>query len=812
MMKTSKVIKDFGIRTIAGYAFVICAVFILSVYSAKAATFTVSSTNDAGPGSLRQAILDANINAGADTITISVAAFSTITPLSPLPQITDTVNIGSGTRVTLNGSMAGATAYGLRVSAPNCFVQGFIINSFQEGGIRIDGTANNTSLDGLHIGVNFAGDTAVPNTNRGVLIVGTTGNLIGGFGLANVISGNLGRGIEITAGGSATIRGNRIGTSEDGTVDLGNTSHGIQIVNSSGSIVGGTTAGQRNIISGNDGSGVFIVGDINTPASNNLVIGNYIGVDVSGNTELNNNGSGVAIQDRNNTVGGTTVGARNVISGNSVNGVTISTTLATGNTVAGNYIGVGANGTTSIPNVNDGVRISSQAANNTIGGVGVTPGMCNNSCNLIANNGVLTAVSARSGVYVDPTSGMGNRLRGNSIFNNFGIGIDLHTSGSTANDANDPDSGANNIQNFPVLTAADTNGTVTGTLNSSPNALFAIDFYSNTAADGPNSEGRTFIGSTTVITDAGGNAPFNFGTTATLAAGQFITSTATTTGGAAQAIGDTSEFSATQAVAPGTGGATGLESDISPRMTGDGNILSDDAVQIRRFFNGTDTPNTTPNEFQRADSSPIATRGDGRILSDDVVQTRRYQNSSDTRQSAGGPTVPSGGLPSLISDFYKLGDESNLFERKGREVRVENASGNTGETVTVNIRVSAVDEAEYGLILNYDASVLSNPVVGAGNAGASVRACNIANLGQISCSIGGFPKDQAGSSDAAIGEIGAGDNQILITVTFRIATKAQLGKTSLTLSNVNASTDAPKLIIPAATNGIVTIQQRRNRK
>lgn len=822
MMKTSKGIRNFGIRAIANFAFAVCAVFILSVASAQAATFTVSNTSDSGGGSLRQAILDANANPGPDTIVISVAAFSTITPLSPLPQITDTVNIGSGTRVTLNGSMAGATAYGLRISAPSCFVQGFIINSFQEGGIRIDGAANNTSLDGLHIGVDFAGNAAVPNINRGVLIVGTTGNLIGGFGLANVISGNAGRGIEITAGGAATIRGNRIGTNANGTADLGNLSHGIQIVNSSGSIVGGTAANVGNTISGNNGSGIAIQTDFGFMASNNTVQQNFIGVNASGNVDLGNNGSGVLIQASGNFVGGTTSSARNIIAGNGANGISISTNFATGNTVTGNYIGLGNDGTTSIPNNGNGVQISNGAANNTIGGTGVTAGACTGVCNIIANNGDLNPMTtgAKAGIYVDPTGGAGNSIRRNSIFSNVGIGIDLginppppppptQGTGVTPNDPMDPDTGANNLQNFPVITAADTNGNVTGTLNSTPNAIFAIDFYSNTA-DAANSEGRTFIGSTTVITNGSGNASFNFGTTATLTVGQFITATATSTGGAAQAIGDTSEFSANQAVVTATGGgAAGFEADTSPRMNGDTNILSDDVVQIRRFLNRTDTPSTTPNEFQRADSSPIGTRGDGALDTTDVVQTRRYQNGSDAKQPAGGPTVPSGGPPALTAEFNQSGDESKTPEGNRREVRVENASGSAGQTVTVNIRVNAGGEAEYGFILNYDSSVLSNPVIGAGNAGASVRSCNIATAGQINCSVGGFLNNQIGSSDAGIGEIGAGNNQILITVTLRITAKAQPGTTSLTLSNVNASSDAAQLFMPTATNGTVTIRHRR---
>jgi hypothetical protein len=826
MIKTYKRIINFSIRKIANYALGICAVFILGVSLAQAATFTVSNTNDSGAGSLRDAITQANASAGPDNIIFTTGA-GTINLLTPLPAITDPVSIVAGNQPTveLNGEAtqsAGSSSIGFYLRAGSSTIQGFIINRFGEAGIRMDsdgtGIDNGNTLRGNRIGTNVAGDSATcgtiscGNINRGVLIVGTIDHVIGApnvSGGGNTISGNQGRGIEITAGGSATIRNNLIGTDIGGTADLGNLSHGIWIVNSRNSQIGGSSAfgGERNVISGNNGSGVFIVGDIGTPASNNLILGNFIGVNVFGNTALPNTGSGVVIQDANNTVGGTAVAARNVISGNNFNGITISGSLATGNMVQGNYIGVGTDGSTAVANRESGVQISNQAIGNFIGGTGVTPGSCNAACNVIANNGSPDAFSARAGIYLDITAGVSNRLRGNSIFNNTGIGIDLGAVGVTANDTMDPDTGANDLQNFPVITAADTNGNVTGTLNSTPNATFAIDFYSNTAVDAANSEGRTFIGSTTVFTDAGGNASFNFGTTATLSTGQFITATATSTGGAAQAIGDTSEFSAGQVVVTATGGgAAGFEADTSPRPNGDTNILSDDVVQIRRFFNGTDTPSTTPNEFQRADSSPIATRGDGQILSDDVVQTRRYQNGSDAKQPAGGPIAPSGARETLTDGFNKTTDELQSPEENPREVRVENASARAGQTVTVNIRVNAVgNESEYGFILDYDSSVLSNPVVGAGTARASVRSCKIATVGQVNCSVGGFANNLAGSSESGIGESAAGNNQLLITVTFTIAANAQPGTTSLALSQVNASSDAPQLFTPTATGGTVTI-------
>ena len=141
-----------------------------------------------------------------------------------------------------------------------------------------------------------------------------------------------------------------------------------------------------------------------------------------------------------------------------------------------------------------------------------------------------------------------------------------------------------------------------------------------------------------------------------------------------------------------------------------------------------------------------------------------------------------------------------------REVRVENTTASPGGSVTVNIRVNAVgDESEYGFILSYDQMILSNPVVGAGNAGATVLDCNIATIPQVNCSVGGFPNNNPMSSNSGIGEIGAGEDQILITVTFMVAANAPNGNTPLTLSMVNTSSDVPQLFFPTVENGVVTI-------
>lgn len=204
---------------------------------------------------------------------------------------------------------------------------------------------------------------------------------------------------------------------------------------------------------------------------NNRVQGNFIGTDGT-DTGLLNNSRGVQIDGApDNTVGGTTTGARNVISGN------------------------------------DG-----------------------------------------PGVFVKGNAATGNRILSNSVHSNGQLGIDLAASfapdGVTANDAGDGDTGPNNFQNFPVLSEAAKSGkkktVVEGTLNSTANTTFTIQFFSSLETDSSgNGEGRRFLGQTSVTTDASGNVSFT-ATTPRVAAEQVVTATATN-----ETTGDTSEFSRT---------------------------------------------------------------------------------------------------------------------------------------------------------------------------------------------------------------------------------------------------------------------------
>jgi hypothetical protein len=256
--------------------------------------------------------------------------------------------------------------------------------------------------------------------------------------------------------------------------------------------------------------------------------------------------------------------------------------------------------------------------------------------------------------------------------------------------------------------------------------------------------------------------------------------------------------------------APAYEADVASRPNGNGLIQSNDVVQIRRFLNSSDALNPATGEFQRADSAPYSTRGDGILASNDVVQARRYI-TTDALQAVDGPVAPLANANQLATaadaKAHGRARQSDSVNDASRQLRVESTSAAAGGTATVNIRVDATgDEAEYAFVLEYESGVLSNPVVGNGNAGALLRDCNAATTGRISCSVGGFPNNNPASGNTGIGEINNTNNQILLTVTFAVAANAVPGATTpLTLTNVNASNDATDLFLPTVANGTVTI-------
>ncbi len=485
--------------------------------TAFAATFVVTTTADAGPGSLRQAILDANAAPGADDIHFNIGGGGpqVIAVASALPNVTDPVVIDGTTQpgftatpiITLDGN--DLLADGLVVLAPST-IRGLVIVDFGNNGITVVSTG--TTIVGNYIGVDASGAAADGNQGHGIQVWETVdGVVIGGPGALdrNVISANVANGIQLSgflavaASDNNTIQGNIIGLDAAGMNDLGNGFNGVAVDGGSNNLIVG------NLIAGNTSFGIRISA-LNSAfnATGNTVQGNRIGTNGAGTAAVPNGLQGVALfGPQQTTVGGAVAGAGNLISGNGADGIIVSSggdfpqVPAAGTVIAGNRIGTDVTGTAALPNGGDGISVSGGA--------------------------------------------VGNQFLGNSIDLNGGLGIDLADDGPTANDAGDPDTGPNRLQNHPVLTAVTVAGstTVTGTLNSTPARTFRVEFFNSPAADPSGfGEGRTFLGFITVTTDAGGNTAIA-ATLPPIPAGTVMTATATDL-----TTGDTSEFS--NAVAP----------------------------------------------------------------------------------------------------------------------------------------------------------------------------------------------------------------------------------------------------------------------
>ncbi|HMQ04014.1 MAG TPA: Ig-like domain repeat protein [Pyrinomonadaceae bacterium] len=477
------------------------------------ATLVVNSTADTDDGfclplgfgngcTLREAINAANANGDTTTINFGIpntdlgcdggTDVCTISPGAQLPTLI--------TQMFING-----------YSQPDSQVNTLAVGNDAIIKIRVDGNLAPAgtwgfSLNSLTGGTEISG-LSVTRFDNGIVIAGSDA-------------------------GTNLITGNFIGLQPDGDTASGNVCYGVALGGPNNHL-GGSTPADRNLISANGcDAGVNVSG---SAATANQILGNYIGTDRTGLLDRGNTANGITISlgANTNTIGGTTSASRNVLSGNNGFGVRIVDDNTANNVVLGNYIGVGADGITPLSNNGFGVTVggNSGTSGNVIGGTAAGEG------NIIAHNGL-------SGVDIQGSGALDTSVRGNSIFSNAGLGIDLALGGVTANDAGDPDSGPNNLQNFPVITLAHssaTAGVIAGTLNTTPNSErgYFVDFYSNTSCDASgHGEGETYLGSLTAsVTDANGDVlPFTFNT-GPIAVGSFITTTAT------DEDGNTSEFS-----------------------------------------------------------------------------------------------------------------------------------------------------------------------------------------------------------------------------------------------------------------------------
>jgi len=580
-------------------------------------TLTVTNTNDAGPGSLRQAMLTSNIDGMPNQIAFNIPAADpgfdagsgtfVIKPASLLPVLTEggttidgttQTSFGgdtntSGPEIVINGSLAPAGG-AFRIASANNAVIGLVINGFSAvagDAVRILApAATGNSVKGCYLGTDASGSAAVPNSGNGVSITaGANSNQVGGPNSAdrNIISGNRAGiniiGTDTSTAGSNIVQGNYIGVDASGAALIGNTLNGISITGTTDNLI------ENNVSSGNGQNGVRIIGlpifdstetvIVSTnAASGNIVRGNRLGTNAAGTAAIPNAIDGVRLNSGAiaNTIGGTTIEARNICSGNIAHGVHMDASRfktdafagVANNVIQGNIIGADATGAAALANLLPGVIMFFGASDNLIGGTATGEG------NIIAFNtgsavddgqgGTINIPGAGVAISFDPNFDdpgappdnpgvandpvFGNRVSGNSIHSNDGLGIDLNLAGDgpdaedgvTPNDVGDGDAGANGFQNFPVLssvTPAAGNTIVTGTLNSSGNTTFSIELFSNSACDPSGfGEGQTYLGSVAVTTDVSGNASFTATITGTLGC-KSVTATAT------DPSGNTSEFS-----------------------------------------------------------------------------------------------------------------------------------------------------------------------------------------------------------------------------------------------------------------------------
>ena len=476
---------------------------------------TLSSNNTiGGTTSVARNIISGNTTDGVN-ISGSTSTGNTVEGDYIGTDATGTIAVANGVGVVITTSATGNTIGGTTPGAGN------LVSGNSGNGIALSDAGSSNLIQGNYVGTNAAGIIALPNASTGIGLNFSDNETIGGntASARNLVSGNF-VGIDLNGAVDDVVEGNWIGINAVGSAAIANIYADVELVVSSDDTIGGAAAGDGNVISGSAQWGVGLEG---SPDSSDVIQGNLIGTDPTGTFAIPNI-FGIYDAGTNGTIGGTTPAARNVISGNTSDGVFLSGSLATGNVVEGNYIGTDITGTIGLANGN-GVLINNGASRNTIGGTAT------DAANTIADN-------RSSGVQILGTGATGNSIRGNSIYGNAKLGIDLGGDGVTSNDSVGH-TGPNLDQDFPSLTFVGGGATTNpqGILDASPNTTYSLDFYANNAPDPSGYEqGQFYLGSTTVTTDALGHGAFSAMLSAATTTSQWVSVTAT------DPAGNTSEF------------------------------------------------------------------------------------------------------------------------------------------------------------------------------------------------------------------------------------------------------------------------------
>jgi hypothetical protein len=427
--------------------------------------YTVLNSNSSGPGSLAQAVDDANANDGEAQIVFAIPG-----PGVHKIDLSNTSLALLGSNITIDGyTQPGASPNTLKVGDNAVILiqlDGGGPFAPQAGGLTILGN------DCVVRGLSFTGFSG-PSTDYTAISIGYFDYK---FGLYNRIEGNF------------------IGLEPDGVTLRGN-DFGIRIYLVFGNAVGGSSPAARNIIAGNR-IGVF------APVSTTIV-GNYFGTDASGLRQGYGNNTAI-LTEYNCIIGTGEPGAGNVITGN---GVGIQADIGENTIIRGNIIGPYADGS---PSFGNGIGIKGAGFSMTVGGLAAGQG------NVIAFNRTGVEVAGYTGI-------LSNLFYGNSF-----IDIDLAGDGPTANDVGDQDSGPNNLQNFPIIVSGGRNPgetVVSGGLNSTAATAFTLQFFANGPSSTPS---QRLLGTKTgVTTNSAGDVSFQFAFPVATSLDEFITATAT---------------------------------------------------------------------------------------------------------------------------------------------------------------------------------------------------------------------------------------------------------------------------------------------
>lgn len=424
------------------------AVVVLLATRGQGGTYQVSTTADSGAGSLRSAINLANSNAGADDIVFAISGTGpfTISVLSALPNITDSVHIDGTTQPGYPGSPL----------------------------IELDGTSAGSQVSGF---------TFTGSANLSIV----RGMCINRFGY---------HGITAYQGAQLSVFGCYLGSDPTGMFARPNLQHGIRLLSTAGpALIGGPTAADRNLISGNNSW------ELAVSNSGTRIINNYIGTDVTGNAKLSGASGGIGIGATycsNIQIGGTSVSERNVIAGNS-NKVALQD--ATSITIQGNYLGAFANG--SPDGIPSHILVHTSVSNSRVGGL--EPGAGN-------------LFMGHIGIWMNDYCGCvtGNAFLSNRMYTNVGVSFG--------------NGNPNLLQSSPVLTGVTSRGdttTVTGTLNSTPNSMYRLQFFGSAVCA---ERGEDLIGEELLATDGSGAASFTVVLPEGIGSGRYVNATATDLG------------------------------------------------------------------------------------------------------------------------------------------------------------------------------------------------------------------------------------------------------------------------------------------